>query len=228
MSVEAELSLRFGLLACIVALIVVLPNQASGSRLLNALGVFILATSFIGGAALLLEAVAGITLYAVPLSVAAIVALLFWVIEPKITTRLRTIFPDWRRVARLVRVLGIFGALVVTTFVFLGIPVGIRAVITLVFGLLALGGLLAGLIRLGSPANRRQQLRQLSGIAAVVLGMAMTFGGSFGVSLLFNIYETGTRQVIRDILFGPVYYLGLPVFLFGLWLLQGVRRRDND
>lgn len=229
---EAQMALRFGLFAGVVALVVVLPNRASGSPVRNALGVFVLAASFLSGCALLLEAVANITLYAVPVSVAAIAALLFWVIEPKISTRLRAIFPNWRTVgvsvAWVVRTLGTFGALIAATFVFLEIPLSIRAAITLASGLLFLGGLLAALARFGPPAHRRQQLRRLSGIALVVLGMTMTFGGSFGVSFLFDPYEIGTRRVIRDVLFGPVYALGLPVFLLGLWLLGIMRRRDSN
>ena len=88
----------------------------------------------------------------------------------------------------------------------------------------AVGGLFAALNRLGPSADRRQQLQRLSGFVLVLLGM-MIFAGSYGVSFLFDSYETGTRQVIRSALFGPVYALGLPVFLVGLWLLGLLRRR---
>ena len=89
----------------------------------------------------------------------------------------------------------------------------------------AVGGLFAALNRLGPSADRRQQLQRLSGFVLVLLGMMMTFAGSYGVSFLFDPYETGTRQVIRSALFGLVYALGLPVFLVGLWLLGLLRRR---
>ena len=164
------------------------------------------------------------TLYAVPVSTVAIAILLLLVIEPKITTRLRTVFPALRTVAWAVRTFGAYGAVVVAMFVFLELPVGIRAAITIASGLLFLGGLFAALNRLGPSADRRQQLQRLSGFVLVLLGM-MTFAGSYGVSFLFDSYETGTRQVIRSALFGPVYALGLPVFLVGLWLLGLLRRR---
>lgn len=223
------MALRLALFAGLVGLVVVIPNPASGSRIRNALGVFVLVASFFSGCALLAEALADITLYAVPVSFAVIAALLFWVIEPKISTRLRAIFPDRRSVyvsvAWAVRVLGTYGALVVYLFVMFQLPVAIFAAITLASGLLSLGGLLVLLTRFGPPANRRERLRRLSGITLVVLGMMMTFGGSFGVSLLFDLHETGIRGVIRDVLFGPVYYLGLLVFLLGLWLLGVISRR---
>ncbi len=224
MTGEAQLALRIGLLAGIVALVIAIPNRASSSLTRNVLGVFVLSASFISGCALLLETVADMTLYAVPVSTVAIAALLLLVIEPKITTRLRTVFPALRTVAWAVRTFGAYGAVVVATFVFLELPVGIRAAITIASGLLFLGGLFAALNRLGPSADRRQQLQRLSGFVLVLLGMMMTFAGSYGVSFLFDPYETGTRQVIRSALFGPVYALGLPVFLVDLWLLGLLRR----
>jgi hypothetical protein len=109
------------------------------------------------------------------------------------------------------------------------LSVGLFAAITLASGLLFLGGLLVILgLSSGPPAYRGERLRRWSGITLVVLGMAMTFMGSFGVSLLFGFTPrpaTGTGEVIVFILFGPVYYLGLPVFLLGLWLLgRGIGR----
>jgi hypothetical protein len=220
------ITLRIGLLAGFITLFVVVPDRASGSRLRDALIVLALTASYLSFCLLLLELVVDVSLYAVPVSAVAIAALLFLVIEPKITTRLLTIFPDRRTVARVVRTLGSIGALVVFSFVMMQLPIGIFAAVTLASGLMFLGGLFAALRRAGAPASRRQQLKRLGGIALLALGMTMAFGGSFGVALLFDPYDTGTRGVIRDVLFGPVYALGLPVSLLGLWLLGAIRRRD--
>ncbi len=188
------------------------------------------AVGYLSGCALLVELLATITLYAVPVSGAAIAVLLFWIIEPKISTRLLAIFPDGRRlgasVAWVVRAFGSIGALAAYSFVMWQISVGFSAAITLASGLWFLGSLLAALSWSGPPANRRDRRRRLIGITLVVLGMMMAFGGSFGVSILFDLRETGTRGAVRDVLFGPVYFLGLPVFLLGLWLLGVIRRRD--
>jgi hypothetical protein len=208
--------------------VVVIPSRASGSRLRNALAVIVLAGSFFGGVALLLEVAADISLYAVPVSVAVIAALLLWVLEPKVSTRFRAIVPDRRRVgtavAWAVRALGAFGTLIVFWAVILQIPTGVFAAITLASGLLFLGGLLVALSESGPPHNRRERRRRLGGFVLIVLGM--TFGGSFGVSLLFDFpYQTGIRRIIMWTLFGPIYFLGLPVFILGLWLLGILRRR---
>lgn len=242
-----------------------IPTQASSSRLRSALGGIVLTASFFVVCALLLEATAQITMSAVPVSVVVIATLLFWVIEPKLSARLRMIVPNRRTVgaslAWAVRVLGTLGALIVFGAVMLQIPVSIFAAITLASGLLFLGGLLVTLSEAGPPTNHGEQRRRQLGTALIVLGMLMTFSGSFGVSFLFDLHETGTRRIIREVLFGPVFYLqqvaliltypyiggartgstvlsigpltgimrrgsatlkpavGLPVFLFGLWLL---------
>jgi hypothetical protein len=226
-----ELTLRLGLLALLLTLLIAVPKQASSSPIRNALGVFVLFAGFLGFCALLAEALAGVTLYAVPVSGIVVVALLWWVIEPKITPRLRPLLPDRQTVQALlswaVRLVGFCGAAAVYGLVLWHMPVAVSAVITGASGLLFLGGLLAIVRQLGPPTSRRQRLQRLSGFAFVVLGMIMTYGGSYGADLLVDFpYETGTRGVIMYILFGPVFALGPLVFILGLYLLYVSRRRD--
>jgi hypothetical protein len=225
-----QLALRLGLLAALITLLVAIPNRASGSRIYNGIGVFFLAGGFLGCCALLAEMLADITLYAVPVSAVVIVVLLFLVIEPKVSTRLRAIFPNRRMVqaslAWVVRGLGGYGALVVYFFILFQLPVAIFAAVTLASGLLFLSGLLTTIRQSAPPADRRGRLRRWGGFTLVVLGMMMIFGGSFGVLLLFDFpYVTGTSAAIMYILFGPVYSLGWPVCFLGLWLLGVLRKR---
>jgi hypothetical protein len=94
MTDEMQLTLRIGLLAALLGLSVAVPRPASGSQLRNALIAFGLTAGFLSVCALLLELVVDLSVYAVPVSAVAIAALLGLVIEPKITTRLLTVFPN--------------------------------------------------------------------------------------------------------------------------------------
>ena len=232
MTEETELTIRLALFAGLSALLLAIPNERSGSRIRNALGVFVLVAGFLIFCALLAETLLNWTLYAIPASAVAVIALLWWVIEPKITVRLRPLLPDRRTVqaslAWAVRGLGSYGALVVYLFVMFQVPVALFAATTLGGGLLFLSGILTSLRRLPPPADRKERMRRWGGFTLVVLGMAMIFGGSFGVSLLFNFPDEiePRRVIIMWILFGPVYSLGWPICLLGLWLLGLFRRRD--
>src|SRR3712207_6502808 len=94
----ADLTLRFQLLALLLTLLIAVSKRASDSPIRNALGVCVLFAGFFSFCALLAEALMDVTLYAVPVGGIAVVALLWWVIEPKITPRLRPLLPHRRTV----------------------------------------------------------------------------------------------------------------------------------
>ena len=231
MTDEAELTVRLALLAIVLTLLIAFPKGASGSPIRDILAAVIGLAGFFSFCALIAETLVDVKLFALPVSGIVSIALLWWVVEPKITPRLRPLLPDRQTGQFLltwaVRVVGIFFALFAYWLGLTTLPVAILGVFILASGLVFLRGLLSTLRQqIGPSATRRERLRGWGGFALVTLGMAMIYTGSFGILFLFNFpNETGTRRVVMSVLFGPVYYLGWPICFLGLWLVRALRTR---
>lgn len=227
-----EVTLYLGFLAAFVALLIALPRDAPGRRVRNLVEAIVLVGGYVAACALsslslvrVTEAT-GASPYVTLPALLALFALLFLVVEPKLTSRLAVAYPALlvRERAALRVFVRLVGSLVVglaAAAVTLSVPVGPRSAFALAAGLLFLSGLLAGLGKLGPPTDRAEAWRRRLGIALVVIGMIMTFSGSFGVSFLYGSAVEAMKTTLGSLLFGPLYYLGLPVFLLGMWLLNG-------
>ena len=228
----AELTVRVSLLAIVLTLLIAFPQRVSGSPIRDILTAVIGLVGFFSFCALRVEVLADVTLFAIPVSGIASVALLWWVVEPKITPHLRPLLPDRRTgqslIAWAVRTVGIIFALPAYWLGISKLPVADVAVFVLASGLVFLSGLLSTIRQqLGQSASHRERRRGWGGFVLVALGMAMIYTGTFGVLFLFEFpYETGTRGFIMLILFGPVYSLGWPICFLGFWLLGFFRRRN--
>ena len=96
MTEGAELTVRVTMLAMVLTLLIAFPKRVSGSPIRDILAAVIVLAGFFSLCALLAEALVDVTLFAVPVSGIASIALLWWVVEPKITPRLRPLLPDRR------------------------------------------------------------------------------------------------------------------------------------
>ncbi len=120
------------------------------------------------------------------------------VVAPKVSSRLDAVFPNLRQASiramhAAVRGIGLLLGTVAFAFVGLGMPLTLRAVVTLGFGTLFVAGLLSAVGREGAPGSRTERAQRIGGLPARCRRMAMTFGGSFGVAFLFEGDETGLR-----------------------------------